>query len=157
MYSVNRLGISVISHFWQDFSPFNKQSAKHLTSMTSCFLVSCFSGQLATSWLLNKFQLCQTGPLYACMCLEYDGSQTKDVPSFFWTFLIKSGLLYLCCSYTSCFYIEFGWITWKSCYTGLLMFWNTFIVIIKIIALIGIWRTTQKNNATTILYVSDLG
>jgi hypothetical protein len=76
------------------------------------------------------------------MCLEYDGSQTKDMPSFFWTSLIKPGLLYLYCSYASCYYLDFGWITWKSCYTGLLMFWNTFMVIIKIIALIGTWRTT---------------
>jgi leucyl-tRNA synthetase len=37
--------------------------------MTSCFLVSCFSGQLATSWLLNKFQLCQTGPRSGDECV----------------------------------------------------------------------------------------
>jgi hypothetical protein len=37
MYSVNSKDISVISHFIQDFSSFNKQSAKHLTSVTSCF------------------------------------------------------------------------------------------------------------------------
>jgi hypothetical protein len=37
------------------------------------------------------------------------------------------------------------------------MFWNTFMVIIKIIALIGTWRTTQENGATTILYGSGLG
>jgi hypothetical protein len=37
------------------------------------------------------------------------------------------------------------------------MFWNTFMVIIKIIALIGIWRTTQKNSATTIAHGSGLG
>jgi hypothetical protein len=28
------------------------------------------------------------------MCVEYDGSQVKDVPSFNWTFLIKPGYLY---------------------------------------------------------------
>jgi hypothetical protein len=32
-----------------------------------------------------------------------------------------------------------------------------FTVIIKIIALIGIWRTTQENSATTILHGSGLG
>jgi hypothetical protein len=37
------------------------------------------------------------------------------------------------------------------------MFWNNFMVIIKIIALIGKWRTTQENSATTILYDSGLG
>jgi hypothetical protein len=36
------------------------------------------------------------------------------------------------------------------------MFWNTFGDY-KIIALIGTWRTTQKNSATIILYGSDLG
>jgi hypothetical protein len=39
----------------------------------------------------------------------------------------------------------------------LLMFWNTFMVIIKIIALIGTWRTTQENSATIILHGSGLG
>jgi hypothetical protein len=48
------------------------------------------------------------------------------------------------------------WI-WKLCYTSLLMFWNTFMVIIKIISLIGTWRTTQENSTTTILYGSGLG
>jgi hypothetical protein len=38
-----------------------------------------------------------------------------------------------------------------------LMFWNIVMVIIKIIALIGTWRTTQENSATTILYGSGLG
>jgi hypothetical protein len=37
------------------------------------------------------------------------------------------------------------------------MFWNIFLVIIKIIELIGTWRTTQENSATTILYGSGLG
>jgi hypothetical protein len=37
MYSVNSKVISVISHFIQDFSPFNKQSAKEITSVTSYF------------------------------------------------------------------------------------------------------------------------
>jgi hypothetical protein len=41
------------------------------------------------------------------MCLEYDGSQIKDVPSFCWTSLIKPGLLYLCCGYASCFNLDF--------------------------------------------------
>jgi hypothetical protein len=40
--------------------------------------------------------------------------------------------------------------------TGLLMFWNTLLMIIKIIASIGTWRTTQENSATTILYGSGL-
>jgi hypothetical protein len=31
------------------------------------------------------------------------------------------------------------------------------MVIIKIIALIGTWRTTEENSANTILYGSDLG
>jgi hypothetical protein len=37
------------------------------------------------------------------------------------------------------------------------MFWNAVMLIIKIIALIGTWRTTQENSATTILYGSGLG
>jgi hypothetical protein len=38
------------------------------------------------------------------------------------------------------------------------MFWNTFIdTDFKIIALIGTWRTTQENSATTILHGSGLG
>jgi hypothetical protein len=37
------------------------------------------------------------------------------------------------------------------------MFWNTFMVIIKIIALIATWRTAQENSATIILHGSDLG
>jgi hypothetical protein len=44
----------------------------------------------------------------------------------------------------------------SSCYTLLLMFGNTFMVIIKIIALIGTWRATQENSATTILHSSGL-
>jgi hypothetical protein len=37
------------------------------------------------------------------------------------------------------------------------MFWNILLVIIKIIELIGTWRTTQENSATTILHGSGLG
>jgi hypothetical protein len=37
------------------------------------------------------------------------------------------------------------------------MFWNIFMMITKIIALIGTWRTTQENSATTILHGSGLG
>jgi hypothetical protein len=37
------------------------------------------------------------------------------------------------------------------------MVWNILLMIIKIIALMGIWRTTQKNSATTILHGSGLG
>jgi hypothetical protein len=36
------------------------------------------------------------------------------------------------------------------------MFWNILLVIIKIIELIGTWRTTQENSATTILHGSGL-
>jgi hypothetical protein len=53
------------------------------------------------------------------MSLEYDGSQVKDMPSFIWTSLIKPGLLYLCYSYASCLYLDFGCVTWKLCYTSL--------------------------------------
>jgi hypothetical protein len=35
---------------------------------------------------------------------------------------------------------------------SLLMFWNILLVIIKIIELIGTWRITQENSATTILH-----
>ena len=55
----NNKGISDISLFYQGFSPFNKRTAKQLVSQTSCF-----SDQPAISWLLHKFQLCQTGPLF---------------------------------------------------------------------------------------------
>jgi hypothetical protein len=41
------------------------------------------------------------------MCLEYDGSYVKDMPSFIWTSLIKPGLAYLCYSYASCLYLDF--------------------------------------------------
>jgi hypothetical protein len=41
------------------------------------------------------------------MCLEYDGIPIKDAPSFYWASLIKSMLLYLCCSYARCFYLGF--------------------------------------------------
>jgi hypothetical protein len=37
------------------------------------------------------------------------------------------------------------------------MFWNTVMVIIKIVALIGTWRTTQENSTTTILRGSGFG
>jgi hypothetical protein len=37
------------------------------------------------------------------------------------------------------------------------MFWNILLVIIKIIELVGTWRTTQENSATTILHGSGLG
>jgi hypothetical protein len=47
-------------------------------------------------WSLIMFQSYwyykYTFTLYACMCLEYDRSQVKDMPSFIWTFLIKPGL-----------------------------------------------------------------
>jgi hypothetical protein len=36
------------------------------------------------------------------------------------------------------------------------MLWNTLLMIIKIIALIGIWRTTEENSATIILHGSGL-
>jgi hypothetical protein len=88
------------------------------------------------------------------MCLEYDGSQNKDVPSSF-----ELPWLNLDC-YIYVVEVAFTrlWLdNLKSRYIGLLMFWNTFMVIIKIIALIGTWRTTQENSATTILYGSDLG
>jgi hypothetical protein len=37
------------------------------------------------------------------------------------------------------------------------MLWDTLLMIIKNISLIGTWRTTQKNIATTILHGSGLG
>jgi hypothetical protein len=39
----------------------------------------------------------------------------------------------------------------------MVVIWNIFMVINKIVALIGTWRTTQENSTTTILYGSGLG
>jgi hypothetical protein len=49
------------------------------------------------------------------------------------------------------------WMAWKS---NNHLFsscpWNIVMVIIKIIELIGIWRTTQESSTTTVLYGSGL-
>jgi hypothetical protein len=69
------------------------------------------------------------------MCLEYDGTQVKDMPSFNLSFLIKPEYFHLCCSYAYCFCIDLGWIL--DINDDVLPFLECCLVIIKNIESIG--------------------
>jgi hypothetical protein len=90
------------------------------------------------------------------MCLEYDGIQVKDMPSFNLSSLIKPGCLHLCCGYVYFLYIDLGWIT-RIINDDVLPILGCCLVINKNIESIGTWRTTQENSTTTVLHGSGLG
>jgi hypothetical protein len=75
------------------------------------------------------------------MCLEFDGTQIKDMPSFNLSSLIKPGYLHLCCSYAYLLLHRFR-LDNSDVNDDILPILECCLVINKNIESIGTWRTT---------------
>ena len=86
------------------------------------------------------------------------GTELRTCLVLFTLFLDQLGFNFMLGSYASCYTLGYGWLMMiQMLYLFYPMFMMLNVVNQEIYDLIGTWRTTQENSATTILYGSSLG